>query len=90
MRRYQPLTKPDGRVPHSTSHHTNPYYGTHGADWVKNTNASLFNAKQTHSLAKRETEQRVSQRARQLLWLVLAIIAMVLGGFILFSLAINF
>ncbi len=38
MRRYQPLTKSNGRVPHSLNHNTNPYYGQHGADWVTDTN----------------------------------------------------
>ncbi|MCG0738757.1 hypothetical protein IMAU70004_01809 [Lactiplantibacillus plantarum] len=52
MRRYQPLTKSNGRVPHSLNHNTNPYYGQHGADWVKDTNASLFNAQHEHLQSK--------------------------------------
>lgn len=89
MRRYQPLTKSDGRVPHSISHNTNPYYGQRGADWVKNTNASLFNAQHERSQTKLHVEQRVSHNVHQLLWLIVAVIAMLVGGFILFSLAIN-
>lgn len=89
MRRYQPLTKSNGRAPHSLNHNTNPYYGQHGADWVKDTNASLFNAQHEHLQSKSHVERRVRHNVRQVLWVVVAILAMLLGGFILFSLAIN-
>ncbi|KRL48002.1 hypothetical protein [Lactiplantibacillus paraplantarum] len=89
MRRYQPSPKSNGRVHHSISHNTNPYYGQRGADWVKNTNASLFNAQHERSQAKNHVERQVRHSMRQVLWVVVAIITMLLGGFILFSFAIN-
>ncbi|WEZ94945.1 hypothetical protein P3T69_02450 [Lactiplantibacillus plantarum] len=65
MRRYQPLTKSNGWVPHSLNHNTNPYYGQHGADWVKDTNASLFNAQHEHLQSKSHVERRVRHNVRQ-------------------------
>ena len=90
MRRYQPLTNPNGRVLRSTNQTTNPYYGQRGADWIKDTNASLFNAQHEHSQTKLHLERQVNQITHRILKIILAILAMLVGGFILFSLAINF
>ncbi|MGA3491819.1 hypothetical protein [Lactiplantibacillus plantarum] len=38
---------------------------------------------------KSHVERRVRHNVRQVLWVVVVILAMLLGGFILFSLAIN-
>ena len=42
-----------------------------------------------HLQSKSHVERRVRHNVRQVLWVVVAILAMLLGGFILFSLAIN-
>jgi len=90
MRRYQPLTNPNGRVPRSTNQTANPYYGQRGADWIKDTNASLFNAQHERSQTKLHLERQVNQITHRILKIILAILTMLVGGFILFSLAINF
>ena len=89
MRLYKPLTKPDGRVPRSGKRHTNPYYGQRGADWVKNANASLFNAQHEHSHTKLHLQHRLSQVTRNVVFVILAVIGMVVGGFIIYSLALS-
>ncbi len=90
MRRYQPFTNPNGRVLRSTNQTTNPYYGQRGADWIKDTNASLFNAQHEHSQAKSHFEYHVTNVTHHIVWAIVAILAMLVGGFILYSLAINF
>ncbi|BDZ31442.1 hypothetical protein RA086_09500 [Lactiplantibacillus sp. WILCCON 0030] len=89
MRLYQPLAKHNGRVPHHVKVRNNPFYGTHGADWVKNESASLFNAEHEHSQAHLHLQRRVGQATYNVIWMVLAVIGMLLGGFIIYSLAIN-
>lgn len=89
MRLYKPLTKPNGRVLRSVNHHTNPYYGQRGANWVRDTNASLFNAQHEASQTRLHLEHRFYQVTHNVLWLVLATVAMVLGGFIIYSIALN-
>ncbi|WP_262338590.1 hypothetical protein [Lactiplantibacillus plantarum] len=42
-----------------------------------------------HLQSKSHVERRVRHNVRQVLWVVVVILAMLLGGFILFSLAIN-
>ncbi|MFB9770246.1 hypothetical protein [Lactiplantibacillus modestisalitolerans] len=89
MRQYRPLTKPDGRVARSQADHVNPYYGQRGADWIKNTNASLFNAQHEPTQTKTRFEQRVSRATRNVLLGSLATVGMLIGGFIVYALAIN-
>ncbi|RRK10814.1 hypothetical protein D1831_05800 [Lactiplantibacillus garii] len=89
MRLYKPLTKPDGRVHSTGERHTNPYYGKRGADWVKDTNASLYNAQHEHSQARLHLEHRVSQITRNVIFTVLAILGMIVGGFIIYSIALS-
>lgn len=90
MRLYKPLAKHDGRVPRSTSRHTNPFYGSHGADWLKDGDGSLYNAQHEHSNRKLHVEHQVSHVTFNVMWSIVAIIVMLVGGFIVFSLAINF
>jgi len=90
MRLYQPLAKHNGRVPHHVKAHNNPFYGTRGADWVKNESASLFNAEHEHSQANLQLQHRIGQATTHVIWVILAVIAMLLGGFIIYSLALNF
>jgi len=89
MRLYQPLTKSNGRVPHHVKVRNNPFYGIHGADWVKNESASLFNAEHEHAQPHNHVQQRVRRLSRKVLWSILAVIGMLVVGFILYSLAIN-
>lgn len=89
MRLYQPLTKSNGRVPRSGKAHNNPFYGVHGADWVKNESASLFNAEHEHAQPHYQLHQRLGRTTKMLLWATLVVIGMLIIGFILYSLAIN-
>lgn len=90
MRLYQPLTKHNGRVPRSGKVRNNPFYGIHGADWVKNESASLFNAEHEQAQPHHQLHRRVGQTTRKILWAMLIVIGMLIIGFILYSLAINF
>ncbi|AVK60834.1 hypothetical protein C5Z25_03290 [Lactobacillus sp. CBA3605] len=87
MQLYKPLARHDGRTDRHRS--INPYYGKNGADWVKNANASLFNAQHDHSQAKLHLQYRFGRAAYNVLWLVIAILVMLVGGFIIYSLALN-
>ncbi|WP_338208846.1 hypothetical protein [Lactiplantibacillus paraxiangfangensis] len=89
MRLYKPLTKPDGRVQHTGARHTNPYYGKRGAEWVKDTNASLYNAQHEHSQSRYDIERRVSRMTRYTVFTVLIVLAMIIVGFIIYSIALS-
>jgi len=89
MRLYKPLTDHDGRANRQGNQHSNPYYGQHGADWVKDANASLYNAQHEHSQPKLRRQRRISRLLLNSLLVVLAIIVMIVGGFIVYSLALN-
>ncbi|VDG19110.1 hypothetical protein [Lactiplantibacillus mudanjiangensis] len=90
MHLYKPVTKTDGRANRADNRHINPYYGQHGAAWVKNGNASLYNAEHEHSQAKLHLQHRFGKAMYNVLWAVIAIILMLVGGLIIYSLAINF
>jgi len=89
MRLYKPLANHDGRAYRHGDRHINPFYGQHGADWVKNGNASLYNAQHEHSPANSHLQKRVSRIVLTSLWVVIAIVVMLVGGFIVYSLALN-
>ncbi|MFC6181513.1 hypothetical protein [Lactiplantibacillus daowaiensis] len=89
MRLYKPVTNHNGRANRADNRHINPYYGQHGAEWVKNGNASLYNAQHEHSQAKLHLQHRFGTVAYNVLWVIVAIIVMIVGGFIVYSLALN-
>ncbi|CAM3279277.1 hypothetical protein [Lactiplantibacillus plajomi] len=89
MRQYKPLTKTDGRVHNSSQDHANPFYGQRGADWIKNTNASLFNAQREQAHRQPSHKKQVQRVLRNVLLIIVAVVVMVVGGFFLYSLALS-
>lgn len=90
MRKYRSLTNPDGST-HSAKQHVNPYYGKRGADWVQNSNASLFSAnhERTQNNGWRHVETWFSRSVKIAIWVLIGAVVMVVVGFIIYALALG-
>lgn len=90
MRLYHPLTKPDGRVQRSKNQNTNPYFGKRGAEWVKDSNASLYSAQREHTNRDwRQVQHRVNRTTLNVIWTIVAILVMIVIGFVIYAIALG-